>query len=429
MEITAPTPTVLRRAAAPSRPLRVLDITDFWSDEASGGVKTYLQAKIDHLAEAGLVHSVVVPGASSGETWVGRTRFHRIRGPRVPLSTGYRTLLSTEAVRRVIATERPDVIEVGSPFFVPWLVQRALGEPRIPTLGFYHADLVRTFAEPYTQHRWLAWLRVGLRMTARRFVRDVYRTFDLTAAASASVVRELRTLGVARVAQVPLGVDLDTFRLRGPEERATRSELGVPERVPLGLFVGRLAREKRLDVALDGHARIPPERRPHLLLVGDGPERPALEARARHQAGLTVHRYVESRQEVARVFGAADFYLACGPGETFGLSIAEALASGLPVVVVDRGAAPDRVAGAGVAERYRHGDPADAARALEEIVPRLGDDLAARARRHAEEHFSWDRTFETLSGLYDGLAAGGRGRPVGHEAGADTRSSPAPGRG
>ena len=404
MEITAPTPTVPRRAAAPGRPLRVLDITDFWSDEASGGVKTYLQAKMAYLAEAGIAHSVVVPGEESTDYRVGGTRFHRVRGPRVPLSTGYRTLLSTTAVQRILMRERPDVIEVGSPFFVPWLVQRSMGEPPIPTVGFYHADLVRTFAEPYVQYRALAPLRVALRMTARRLVRDVYSTFDLTVAASPSVVRELRTLGVRRVRHVSLGVDLETFRPRWPGERATREELGVPSGVPLGVFVGRLAREKRLDVALDGHARIPEERRPHLLLVGDGPERPALEERARSQRGLTLLGYRESREEVARIYGAADFYLACGPGETFGLSIAEALASGLAVVCVDRGAAPDRVAGADVSEHYAHGDRDGAARALETIGARLGNELRNRARRHAETQYDWTRTFDTLTGLYEGLA-------------------------
>ena len=404
MEITAPTPAVPHRAAAPPRPLRILDITDFWSDEASGGVKTYLQAKMAWLAEAGIVHSVVVPGEETTDYRVGATRFHRIRGPRVPLSTGYRTLLSTTAVQRILMREQPDVIEVGSPFFVPWLVQRSMGRPPIPTLGFYHADVVRTFAEPYVHSRFLAALRVPLRMTARRFVRDVYRTFDLTVAASPSVVQELRTLGVRRVHHVSLGVDLDTFRPREPGERATREELGVPPGAPLGIFVGRLAREKRLDVVLDGHARIPEERRPHLLLVGDGPERPALEERTRRQSGLTLLGYRESREEVARIYGAADFYLACGPGETFGLSIVEALASGLAVVCVDRGAAPDRVAGADVSEHYAHGDRDGAARALEAVCDRLGDDLRDRARRHAEAHYDWNRTFDTLTGLYEGLA-------------------------
>ena len=404
-QIEAPTQAPSRRAGRTTRELRVLDITDFYSETASGGVRTYLRHKMAHLARAGVHHAVVVPGAETGTEEVGGTRLHKIRSPRVPLSPAYRALLSASEVRRVLDRERPDVVEVGSPFFVPWLVRRAGGEPPLPTVGFYHADVVRTFAEPYVQHRWLAPLRTTLRAAARRLVRDVYRTFDATVAASPSVARELGAFGVPGVVHVPLGVDRERFRIRGPGEVASREELGIPEGGVLGVYVGRFAPEKRLDVALDGHARIPVERRPHLLLVGDGPERPALERRARIQEGLAVGDYVSSREGVARIYGAADFYLAPGPGETFGLSIAEALASGLPVVTVGRGAGPDRVAGSTVSEAYRHGDPAEAARAIEALVARLGPGLTAEARRHAEAHYDWDRTFEALLGLYERVAS------------------------
>jgi alpha-1,6-mannosyltransferase len=250
-------------------------------------------------------------------------------------------------------------------------------------------------------------LRTGLRTAARRLVRDVYRTFDATVAASASVARELQEFGVPRVVHIPLGVDTARFRPRGPGERATRAELGIPEGPALGVYVGRFAPEKRLDVALDGHARIPADRRPHLLLVGDGPDRPALERRSRSQEGLFVAPYQASREAVARIYGAADFYLATGPGETFGLSIAEALASGLPVVTVRRGAGPDRVAGADVAEGYRHDDDADAARAILTLVDRLGSEIATRARQHAEASYDWASTFESLLRVYHRVASRG----------------------
>lgn len=406
MQIEAATHAALRRSPSPTRALRVLDITDFYSETASGGVRTYLRHKTEHLERAGVSHAVVVPGARTGMERLGATRLHRIRGPRVPASPAYRTLLSWEEVRRILEAERPDVIEVGSPFLVPRLVRRASGESRTPTVGFYHADVVRTFAEPYLRHPLLGPVREGLKVAARRLVRDVYRGFDATVAASPSVVRELEEYGVPHVVHIPLGVDRRRFRPRGPGERVSRAEFGIPEGHPLGVYVGRFAPEKRLDVALDGHARIPLEGRPHLLLVGDGPERATLERRARDQAHLYVASYQSSREAVARIYGAADFYLAAGPGETFGLSIAEALASGLPVVTVRRGAGPDRVAGGAVAEGYRHGDAADAARAIRALVERLGPELSRRARRHAESHYDWSWTFESLVSLYDRVASG-----------------------
>lgn len=406
MQIEAPNQAATRRAPSLTRTLRVLDITDFYSETASGGVRTYLSHKMDHMARAGVSHSIVVPGAETRVERVGGTRVHKIRSPAIPVSPAYRALLSASEIRRVLLEERPDVVEVGSPFFVPWLVRRAGGEPPIPTVGFYHADLVRTFAEPYVQQRWLAPLRMSLRAAARRVVRDVYRTFDVTVAASESVAAELRAFGVPRVEMISLGVDLEQFRPRAPGDVAARAELGVPDGL-LGVYVGRFAPEKRLDVALDGHALIPEASRPHLLLVGDGPDRKSLERRARRQARLTVGSYLSSREAVGRLYRAADFYLAPGPGETFGLSIAEALASGLPVVTVNRGAGPDRVARTALAEGYAHGDPTGAAEAIQRLTARLGPDLAAEARRHAERCYDWGMTFERLLGLYERIASRG----------------------
>lgn len=387
-----------------ARPLRVLDVTDFYSDTVSGGVKTYLKAKASALAEAGVEHAAVVPGEADGLESIGPSRLHRVRGTAIPVSRGYRVMLSTRALREVLARERPDVVEVGSPFVVPHLVARALGGARVPTVGFYHADIVRTFAEPYVPARLAAPVRVLARGAARVFVRRVYRRFDATVAASASVAHELRALGVPRVSCIGLGVDLEIFRPLPAASRVPAVAWGVEPGVPLGVYAGRFCAEKRLDVLLEGHARIPIQRRPHLLLVGGGPLLPEMERRAAADPRLTIVPYVSDRGELARILASADFYLAPGPGETFGLAIAEALACGLPVVVVDRGAGVDRLAGADVGERYRHGDPGSAAAALERLVARLGPALRREARGHAERSFDWSRTFRELVALYHELA-------------------------
>jgi hypothetical protein len=66
----------------------------------------------------------------SGPNW--------LRGPRIPFAPGYRFLLATEAISRILEVEKPDVIEVGSPFLVPKVLEWAQPSKRIPTVGFYH---------------------------------------------------------------------------------------------------------------------------------------------------------------------------------------------------------------------------------------------------------------------------------------------------
>lgn len=390
----------------PDRPIRILDITKFYGSE-SGGVRTYLDAKIRDFSRREVLHTLVIPGESAGVEEVGRTRIHRVPGPVIPFAPNYRLLTSQETIERIIERERPDLIEVGSPFLVPFLTLRAVGDRPIPVVGFYHSDLVRTYAEPYVRSRFAAPVRVALRCVARRYIPSVYGRFDATVAATASVAEDLSNLGVPRVHTVPFGVDLETFNPHGPAA-PLRKDLGIPEGVPIAIYVGRLCEEKRLDVVLDAHLKISESSRPHLIFVGDGHLRDNFSRETNLRTGMSVLPYEQDRERVARLLRGADFYLAAGPGETFGLAIAEAVACGLPVVAVDMGAAPDRIADSGSGVLYRHGDSDSCAAALMKMAGALSPGLSHLAHKHAESAMGWDSTFNTLLDLYGTLIASRR---------------------
>lgn len=388
-------------AASASRatPLRVLDVTNFYS-AASGGVKTYLNAKLRDFAERGVRHALVVPGSRYDVTVEGATRVYRLRGPPVPFS-GYRFLLSPAALRRVIERERPDVIEIGGPF-LPVLVRRAMGAVRVPLVGFYHSDLIRAYAESYATFG-VRPLRPLAGDLARRAIPRIYRRLDATVAGSATVADELRGLGIPRVHCVPLGVDLKMFTRRPGAAELLRARCGVEPGVSIALYVGRFYHEKRLDVVLRAHERIERDRRPHLVLVGGGPQRDRLVAESRRRERLTVLPYERDPDALARLYSGADFYVAPGPGETFGLAIAEALACGLPVVAVASGAAPDRIAGSECGRLYPSGD-VDACAAAFVEMSRAAPGLHDAARAHARRTLDWRRTFDKLYSLYAELA-------------------------
>ncbi len=304
-----------RRNASASSELSVVDVTSFFSTSASGGVRTYLTEKARSLGRPGIRHTIVVPGETTRmDEWEGAT-LARIRSPVIPFAPAYRQLVDWRALADVFNAVKPSVIEVGSPFADPFLVRLALGGRRVPVVGFYHADLVRTFAEPFVDHAVLSPLRVVLRMTARRGIRSIYNRFDATVCASSAVARELRSLGVKRVHEVPLGVDLDTFR---PLEGANGHPLLPQNGAPVALFVGRFCPEKRLDVLLDGHALLPRDERPDLFLVGDGNIRNSIAARARDGGRVTLLPYVSDRKELVRMYNAADYYVAPAPARPSG---------------------------------------------------------------------------------------------------------------
>jgi glycosyltransferase involved in cell wall biosynthesis len=129
-----------------------------------------------------------------------------------------------------------------------------------------------------------------------------------------------------------------------------------------------------------------------LLIVGDGPARGAVEARARSLgiASLVTFRpFVADRQLLARLYREAACVVAPGPHETFGLAVLEAAASGGRVVACSCTPAA-RVAGS-IVRTFRPKDPVDMIRAIEAALA-VPADGAAAAKLAAE--MSWIRVFE-----------------------------------
>jgi glycosyltransferase involved in cell wall biosynthesis len=96
------------------------------------------------------------------------------------------------------------------------------------------------------------------------------------------------------------------------------------------LFVGRLQARKRLDLLLQACAALPAGLRPRLVIVGEGPERPALEALAKTVYPDTEFTGARHGEELAAIFTAADLFVLPGTG---GLAVQEAMSYGLPVIM------------------------------------------------------------------------------------------------
>lgn len=404
----APIPTIvettrisLARAAfpdidRPSAALTVLDITK-WFAEGSGGVRTYLGEKARYVsARAALRHVLVVPGPFDGVALGDGVRTYRLRGPLIPTQSAYRFLLATRSTRRVLEHERPDLIEVGSPFFVPWVTAMAARRLRAPMVAFHHTSLAG-ISQSLALGRVTGRGWVGL---IGAYLRQLNRLFRTTLVASAYAARELHRIGIDRVTHIPLGVDLANFHpARRAQRERTRRRFGLPMDRPLALYVGRLAREKRLDVILDGWREVERATGAHLVVVGTGAEGRAL--RARHpEAAVTWLPHQGDRDMVARLYGAADAYLSPGETETFGLAALEAMASGIPVVTPTAGGGWELVQRANAGVGFEPGAPRDMARAVAEALGPGGEEMGRRGRAHAELEHAWAKVFDRLFTLY-----------------------------
>jgi alpha-1,6-mannosyltransferase len=381
--------------------LTVLDITKYFGD-ATGGIRTYLLEKARYVQRhAGLRQVLVVPGAVDALGEEHGVRCYRLRGPRVPFDPSYRFLLATRTTRRIFEHERPDLIEVGSPWLVPWVTRRANRSLRAPLVWFYHTHFP-AIIDPGSG--WNAGARRLAGAAAWGYVRRLAAGYRAVLVASESVARQLETEGVERVHRVALGVDLERFT---PERRVraaeTRRRVGLPD-APLAVFVGRFAEEKQIETVLAAWGEVERRTDAWLVLVGAGPREAKLRAMAEsHQVRWVP--YQRDRDQLADLLAAADLYVAPGPAETFGLSALEGMAAGLPVLSVDAGGVADRVRASGAGALYSPGNPGACATAATELLRGDLKSLGLIARAFAERHHSWDTAFDGIFAAYRALLA------------------------
>lgn len=253
--------------------------------------------------------------------------------------TGYRILLSFPADWRVRLREM-DILHIHHPFVSGRLALRYAGGQPIPLVYTNHTryDL---YARVYTP--WpLSLAAPGL---ARGYLRSFSRRMDAVIAPAPSIRQRLEDWGVtAPIDVVPNGVDLTQLRRARP---ADRTSFGLPGDSQVLIFVGRLGEEKNLRFLLRAFIHLARrDGRPHLLLVGDGPERRALEGIAR-QAGVEqrVHfRGKVSREDVPSYLAVGDVFVTSSLTEVHPLTLLEAIGAGLPVVGVRAPGVEDVVA-------------------------------------------------------------------------------------
>jgi alpha-1,6-mannosyltransferase len=383
------------------RRLRVLDVTEFYS-ETGGGVRTYLHAKCRWAAgQADVAHAIAVPSYRHGVELRERSRVYHLRGPRAPASPGYHLLVAARALRDVVERERPDIIEIGSPYAAPWLLRGAAALSSARLVAFHHADVLGMA----TNHlaRWApAYARPWMLVPIHHYLRAAYRPCVAVAAAAPAVEAGLQAIGIHPVHLVPLAADTELFH-PGRRRAAWRASAGARPAGPVALSVGRLSFERGLGVVLQALPELHRATRLKLVLIGEGHLRGRLEAHAKAcPEMLAVLPYERDRTRLAEAYASADLYLAPSALETFGLATLEAMASGLPIVGPDAGALRDLVGVAPWGRLFRPGDANDLVRAVGEVLA-LDRSVTSQQARAAATGYGWDRTWERLFGIYEAV--------------------------
>jgi phosphatidylinositol alpha 1,6-mannosyltransferase len=305
----------------------------------------------------------------------------RVRALPVPCYRNFRVGIPGPWLGSAIARHRADLVHLASPFIL------GSGRTWLRTVAVYQTDMPG-YARVYGTGR------LG-EAAAWRWLRRIHDAADRTLAPSTASADSLRRHGVERVWVWGRGVDTDLFAPARRSERLRR-DLAPGGEVLIG-YVGRLAPEKRVDL-LGQVAALPGIR---LVIVGGGPAEAALR-RALPGAVFLGPRY---GAELAGVYASLDIFVH-GARETFGQTLQEAAASGLPVVAPAAGGPLDIVSHGVTGLLVPPGAPGPLAGAVARLVrdPALRAAMGQAGRRRVTGR-SWAVLGDELIGHYTQVLA------------------------
>jgi alpha-1,6-mannosyltransferase len=391
--------------------MKIVDLCEFYSTRG-GGVRSYLTRMGDSAARHGHELVVIAPGPRDEVREQAGGRVITYAGPPMPYDPTYHWPIRLDRMRALVAREKPDVLQVSSPF-LPALVARTLSAPLKTYV--HHSDPIGCYLTPLAKRHLPERLRGPALAPAWAFLRGVTRQMDATITAGAWLTDKLSEHGCERVVTVPFGIAHGSF---APDKRDASlrarllGKLADDPDAKLLLITGRLAVDKRQDRLVDAAIRLSAKFPIALLVLGDGPERAKLERQASELPQATFLPFLHDRTQYASLLASVDLLLHGSPCETFGFVIAETLLSGTPAVVPNAGAAPHMVA-PGCAEVYPELAGAEVIAAAAERMLRLPRaDVRAAALATAAQHPTMDEHFERLFALYTRLSRSSRGARI-----------------
>ncbi len=303
--------------------MRYAIVTETYPPEVNGVALTVQSLEMG-LREAGHQVDLVRPRqgdeADNGDALL-------VSGAGLPRYPGLRFgLPAPKRLARQWQQHRPDAIYIATEGPLGWSALRTARRLGIPVATGFH-----TRFDEYLPDYGVAWLQAA----AMRWMRRFHNQADATLVPTQELQQFLGSQGFDRVRLLARAVDSTQF---DPQRRdpALREEWGIDGTGFAAIYVGRIAPEKNLGLAVKAFRKLQQVRpKARFVFVGDGPSREKLA----HENPDFIFCGVQRGEALARHFASGDLFLFASRSETFGNVTLEAMASGVATVAFDYGAA------------------------------------------------------------------------------------------
>ncbi len=311
-------------------------VTETYPPEVNGVAMTLCRL-VNALLERDYKISLIRPKQSAfdREGCCDAPTTHLVKALPVPGYNAVRIgLIDKGRLRRLWGEQTPDVVYIATEGPLGSTALKIANELRIPVISGFHTNF-----HQYTRHYKLTFLGKPL----LSYLRNFHNRCHLTLVPNENLLRELADSGFQRLSLFPRGVDTSQFNPRRRCQKL-RTQWGLEKDTLACLYVGRVASEKNLPLAIESyHAikKIRPDSR--FIIIGDGP----LYEPLRKQYPEIIFCGIQLGHELARHYASADLFLFPSETETFGNVVLEAMASGLAVVAFNYAAARMHITHAG----------------------------------------------------------------------------------
>lgn len=303
---------------------KIAQIANFYGPR-SGGLKTSMV----ELAKQYNLHKIkclqIIPGIDFTHTTTSYADVITIPSWKIPFSGGYRIIIKTSEIKKVLTDFNPDLIEINDRLtligLAPWARQRG-----IKTALFAHEILInvlKTFF-PFIPK---------LSVIVKNHNKNTFKKFDFVIATTKFAAQEFKSVEADNISIIPLGVDSEIFN-----ENKADLDIKTHTSFPKLILCSRLSKEKNPEVAFKVLAELVAHgMTPRLYVIGAGPLKNKLMKKYKNLPVEFVG-YLKNRSEIAKYLASADVVLAPGPNETFCLAALEALSCGTPVIASEKSA-------------------------------------------------------------------------------------------